>query len=199
MRPVVVATVVAIPASVYAQSSIGSASQFKPVALDTLGGPPPSFIVTAPLRLALQNGILPQAGGFPNCATREEAAGNSMGGIPVSFHHEIDVVPHLVLAGFSQLGCPIDGSMGGVVAYTAPIAPSVAFVLGAGIILAPGQIPLYGGSLQTSIARQVRGAPSATGATVRADVLWKTKAGRFFTVGVGSTGTRHTLSFGGGF
>jgi hypothetical protein len=165
--------------------------------LDTRGVAPP-FLMTAPMRLTLQNDIIPMAGGYANCASREEAAGNSVGGIPVSFHQGVALTPRLTLSAFSQLGCPIDGSVGGVVAFTTPLRASLALVLSGGIIIAPGQLQPYGG-LQSAIRHQVRGQRSATGAAVRADLLWKTTSGRTFSVGVGSTGTRHTLTFGGGF
>jgi len=170
-------------------------AQVKP--LDTRGVAPP-FLMTAPMRLALQNDIIPMAGGYAGCATREEAAGNSVGGIPVSFHQALALTPRLTLSAFSQLGCPIDGSIGGVAAYSVPLRASIALVLSGGIILAPGQLQPYGG-LQSALVQQVRGRRSATAAALRADLVWKTSAGRTFTVGVGSTGTRHALTFGGGF
>jgi hypothetical protein len=174
-----------------------ASAQFQPVTLDTRS-PPPPFLLTAPIRLTLQNGLVPMAGGYANCASREDAAGNSVGGIPVSFQQGVALTPRLTLAAFSQLGCPIDGSIGGVVAFTTPLRASLALVISGGIVLAPGQLQTYGG-LANTIIQQVRGRPSATGAAARADLVWKTSSGRTFNVGVGSTGTRHTLTFGGGF
>jgi hypothetical protein len=169
----------------------------QPNPLDTRGVAP-SFLMTAPMRLTLQNDIIPMAGGYANCATREEAAGNSVGGIPVSFHQALALTPRLTLSAFSQLGCPIDGSIGGAFAYSVPLRASIALVLSGGIIIAPGQLQPYGG-LQNAIVQQAQGRRSATAAALRADLVWKTTSGRTFTVGVGSTGTRHTLTFGGGF
>jgi hypothetical protein len=172
-----------------------ASAQFQP--LDTRGVPPP-FLLTAPIRLTLQNGLVPMAGGYASCGSREDAAGNSVGGIPVSFHQGLALTPRLTLAAFSQLGCPIDGSIGGVVAFTTPLSASLAFVLSGGIILAPGQLQSYGG-LARSVVQQTRGRTSATGAAARADLVWKMTSGRTFNVGASSTGTRHTLTFGGGF
>jgi hypothetical protein len=41
--------------------------------------------------------------GFPNCETREEAAGDALGGgIPVQHYGSIRLVPNLILSGFTQ-------------------------------------------------------------------------------------------------
>jgi hypothetical protein len=180
--------------------------QFGPV---MLANPPPdpngasqavaNFIASSPLRLTLQASVFPMAGPFPNCASREEAAGNTVGGIPVTHYAELRVTSHLVLSGFSQLGCPIDAGLGAALTYTQPIARSLWLVFGAGIYGAPGQIPLYGG-LSSTLASGFRGYNAAVNVGVHANVLWKTNAGHFFTVGVGSMGRgRQGITFGGGF
>jgi hypothetical protein len=157
------------------------------------------FEAAAPVRLSLQGAILPMSSSFPNCASREDPAGNSVGGIPISHYEELQVTPHLVLSGFSRQGCPIDASIGGSLTFAAPIRDSVWLVVGAGIIVAPGQLPIYGG-VQTSGANAIQGTDSAVHVAAHADIVWKTQSGRSFSVGAGALRRRRGgLTFGGGF
>jgi hypothetical protein len=153
----------------------------------------------APLRLSLEASIFPKAGGFPNCVSREEAAGNSVGGIPVQHFMMKRLTPRLVLSGFSQLGCPIDAGLGGALTYAAPLSASSWFVFGGGLYVAPGQVPLFGG-LGPSLMNGIRAAPSATNMANRADLVWKTTGDRTYHLGVQTLGRGlQSVTFGGGF
>jgi hypothetical protein len=153
----------------------------------------------APLRLSLEGGIAPEAGGFANCVSREDGAGNSVGGIPVQHFAAFQLTPRLVLSGFTQLGCPIDAGIGGVLTYTIPLADSLWLGAGAGVYGAPGQVPLFGG-LGPSLAQAARGGASAIDMAARTDLIWKTKSGRPFTLGVSTQGrSTQAIHFGGGF
>jgi hypothetical protein len=153
----------------------------------------------APLRLSLEGGILPKAGGFPNCASLEDAVGNSVGGIPVQHFVAFRLTPRLVLSGFTQLGCPIDGGIGGALTYSVPLSESMSIGFGAGLYGAPGQLPLFGG-LKMALGQAVQGGSSAMDMAARTDVMWKTKSGRPYTLGLSTQGRSiQTLQFGGGF
>ncbi len=157
------------------------------------------YRAVAPLRLSLEASISPQAGGFPNCVSREDAAGNSVGGIPVQHFVMKRLTPRLVLSGFSQLGCPIDAGLGGALTYTAPLSASSGFVFGAGLYVAPGQVPLFG-SVGPSFMNGIHAAPSATNMAGRADFVWKATGGRTFNLGVQTLGRgMQSVTFGGGF
>jgi hypothetical protein len=165
------------------------------------GGDADAFVWyrAAPLRLSLEGGVVPQAGRFPNCASREDAVGNSLGGIPVQHFAAYRLTPRLVLSGFTQLGCPIDAGIGGMLTYTLPIGDSLWLGLGAGLYAAPAQLPLFGG-LGMSLGQAVRGGASAIDMAARTDVMWKTKSGRPFTLGVSTQGrSMQIIQLGGGF
>ncbi len=138
----------------------------------------PGYFASAPLRLSLQNRIVPAGPGYEQCATRGDAAGNSVGGIPTQRYTLIRLTPNLVLHGFSAGGCPIDGALGTAVTYSVPVSPSLWLVAGAGVYTAPAQ---YGG-------------PKAR-ADFRLDLVKKVNDTRSFSVGVGRRG----VSFGGAF
>jgi hypothetical protein len=88
------------------------------------GGMSP-WVASTPLRLALQSGILPTAGGYPNCVSLEEPSGNTVNGFPVQRFTSLRLAPALVLQGFSSAGCPVDGAIGGGLTYTTAIRPSL--------------------------------------------------------------------------
>ncbi len=200
LRAVLVAAATLIASPALAQTQTTLVTQFQPVALDTRGTPSPFLpgTLTAPLRLTLQNAIVPMGGAFAECATHDEPSGNSVGGIPLAFQREVRITPALTLSGFSRLGCPIDATLGAIAALTLPISNSLSFVLGAGIIIAPGQIPLVG-NVQNAISRNAMGATSPLYTAAHADLVWKTSGGRTFSVGVGNVGRGRGVSFGGGF
>jgi hypothetical protein len=157
------------------------------------------FLLSAPLRLSLEGSIFPVARAFPNCLSREDDAGNSVGGIPVQHYSEVRVTPRLVLSGFSQLGCSIDAGLGAVFTYTVPIRESTSFVLGGGLYGAPGQGSLFGG-LPTSLSGAWRGGDSPVQMAGRVDMVWDTKDGHPYNIGVQSFGRgRQQVTFGGGF
>jgi hypothetical protein len=122
-----------------------------------------------PLRLALTSSIFPLAGGFPQCASREEAAGNTVNGFPIQRLRTLALTPRLSLIGFSQGGCPIDGGLGGGATYTIPLRPSLWLVAGAGYYVVPGR--------DVAI-------PTRTGADLRMDLVKKTDSGQLLRFGV---------------
>ena len=193
--PALCVVVLSIAASASAQSSSGHDAGVDPrVDLGGLWG----ARAAAPLRLSLES-ILPSLRSFPNCTSREDDAGNSVGGIPVQHELSVRLMPRLSLTAFTQLGCPIDAGGGAVLTYTAPIGPSSWLVLAGGAYEAPAQVPLFGGFAPT-ITRAVQGDASPVGVAVRADAVWKAGADRTLNLGVESRGTgRQTILFGGGF
>lgn len=156
----------------------------------------------APLRLSLEATLFPKAGGFPNCVSREDDVGNSVGGIPVQHSMMLRLTPRLVLSGFTQLGCPIDAGIGTGLTYALPVGRSSWLVFGGGVYGAPAQAQLFGG-LGPSMLGAVRGTPSPVSAAGRVDLVWKTGGERTFNVGVqalapGARGIQSVM-FGGGF
>jgi hypothetical protein len=81
------------------------------------------FLLSAPLRLLLAGSVIPKASWFPNCVSREDDVGNSVGGIPVQHYSELRLTPRLVLSGFTQLGCPIDAGIGTAFTYALALRP----------------------------------------------------------------------------
>jgi hypothetical protein len=130
------------------------------------------WVASTPLRLSLSSGFVPLASMFPNCATREEASGNSFHGWPVQRYTLLPLTPNLVLHGFSSGGCPIDAAVGGGVTYAAPLSKPWWLVAGAGV---------YGASPYTGVPARSRG-------EVRVDLVNAKGDGRSLTVGVGSRG-----------
>ena len=194
MRHALAFAVVSVWPAVAAAQTVPSTSlvaEFQPIALDARSAPSSDFTaetLVAPLRLSLENSIVPIGSQFAGCATHDEPSGNSRGGIPLSFQRAFRLTPLLVLAGFSQLGCPIDANIGGTLAFTIAIAPHVSLVLAGGLIAAPGQLQLS------------NRANPATNAAARADVMWTTRGGRTYGVGVGTIGFGKTgVAFTGGF
>jgi hypothetical protein len=166
------------------------------------------FRLSAPLRLSLEGSVIPRGDGSPNCVSREDAAGNSVGGFPVQRYAQWRLTPRLVLSGFSQGGCPIDAGIGVMVTYAVPLRPSLRLVFGAGMYAAPGQIPLFAGAqasptqLLGSLARaatQGLKVDSPVKSAARVDLAWTAERGHPYAFGVESTGETHTLKFSGGF
>jgi hypothetical protein len=141
-----------------------------------------------PLHLSLTAGLFPLAPALPECASREEASGNSVNGFAIQRYTFLRLTPNLVLHGFSSAGCPVDAGAGGGITYSAPIAHDLWFVPSAGFYALPampGDTPL----VTTS---------------VRMDVVKRMRKGRVLTLGLGRTETRGrnpltTLNFGGSF
>lgn len=157
-------------------------------------GPSSSFYWAQPIRLSLSSGYFSHDSMFANCASREEAAGNSIGGMPVQKFTLLRLSPHLVLTGFSSLGCPIDGAIGGAISYGVPLSATTHFVLSSGFYSAPALPP----------ALVTRADAKTTGA-LRADIVWQTPKGTTRSLGIGTTAgvgggaSRNVFTFGGAF
>ncbi|MDP9033367.1 MAG: hypothetical protein M3O50_01050 [Myxococcota bacterium] len=157
------------------------------------------YRLLTPLRLSLEGSVIAKASMFPNCVSREDAVGNSVGGIPVQHYAELRLTPKLVLSGFTQLGCPVDAGIGGVLTYTVPLRNSMQLVFGAGLYGAPGQLPFFGG-LQTALLQGLGSASSPVNQAGRIDLVWTAKSGHRYNVGMEVLGTtRQAITFGGGF
>ena len=143
-------------------------------------GPDPA-LAALPLRLSMLGMAFPRAGTGPsdpfNCAPREDASGNSQYGFPVEHQVYLAMTSHLVLHGFSRLGCPIDSVLGGGVTYTMPLSHDVSIVPSAGVLaksnLGLGRVPAKG--------------------TVRVDLMMSTGSGRTLGIGVGKRGNKQGL------
>ena len=143
----------------------------------TFGEPSPGgalapWMASVPLRLSLQAPIFPMAGGYPNCATREDASGNSFNGWPVQRYALLALTPNLTLHGFTSAGCPIDGAIGGGVTYTVPLEKSWWLVMGGGVYGVPAHYPM----------------PARRSADLRIDVMKKIDEARSVSVGLGRRG-----------
>jgi hypothetical protein len=167
------------------------------------------YLLSAPLRLSLEASVIPKAGGFPNCASLKEDVGNTVGGIPVQHYGEWRLAPRLVLSVFTQLGCPIDGGIGGTLTYAVPIRSALQLVFSSGLYAAPGQLPLFFGpqaspsqflgALRSAAVQGLRGDSPVKGAT-RVDLVWTEKDGNTRNLGVESLGTgTRGIRLGGGF
>jgi hypothetical protein len=137
-------------------------------------------LASAPLRLSLENSIFPIGQGFDQCGTREDAAGNSTGGIATQRYTLLRLSPNLALHGFTRAGCPIDGAIGAGITYSVKVRPSLWLVAGAGIYTAPAPALWAGGRTQNDF---------------RIDLVNKVSDQRSFSVGVGKRG----VTFGGVF
>jgi hypothetical protein len=130
------------------------------------------WVVSTPLRLSLQAPIFPMAGGFANCDTREEAAGNTVSGFAVQRFTSLRVTPSLVFAGFSSAGCPVDGAMGGGLTYSVPLRPSLWLSASLGVYGVPAHDPL----------------PARVQSDARIDLTKDLHGGRTLSVGLGKHG-----------
>ena len=135
------------------------------------------WVASAPLRLSLQSGIFPMAGGFANCVSLEEPSGNTVNGFPVQRFASVRLTHALVLQGFSSAGCPVDGAIGGGLTYTVPLRPSLWLVASAGAYGVPAHPPI----------------PARVQNDARIDLTNQVSGGRTLSVGVGKRG----FSFGG--
>jgi hypothetical protein len=186
-----------------AQSPGASATSGAPAhPWEDLGGALSGYRLSAPARLSLIGTIVPMASMFPQCSTREDAVGNSVGGIPVQHYIDWRIAPRLVFSAFTQLGCPIDAGLGGVFTYEVPLRSSLSLVFAAGMYAAPGQLGLFGGlpALLPSLLNGMRGGPTMVPAQVRMDLVWHARGRLPYNLGVESRGPgRQQVSFGGGF
>jgi hypothetical protein len=162
------------------------------------GGEPssaPGFVFSTPLRLTLEGSVVPWARGFPQCETREDDVGNSVRGIPVQHYAALRFLPQLVLSGFSQLGCPIDGGLGAALTHATPLGGSAWFVMGVGAYTTTARTPF------SSPDQVLRVGPTTVPAMVsaHADLVVQAPSGAPLSLGAAVIGRRPTLTFGGGF
>ena len=157
-----------------------------PVPLVTAGDPPASAgsflspaLAVLPLRLSLQPMLLPVEPAMSSqpCEAREEPSGNTFHGFPLQGYASLRLAPRLTLHGFSSLGCPTNGGIGGALTYTAPLQPDLWLVLGAGAYTIPPHAQ----------------APASGQFDLRADLAKRAADGRVWTVGIGRKG----VTFGG--
>ncbi|HEY8075109.1 MAG TPA: hypothetical protein VIF62_13390 [Labilithrix sp.] len=122
-----------------------------------------------PLRLGLMDEA--PLSGDPSCREPYAAA-------PTYYGTTLRLVPRLTLAGFSRVGCAMDGAVGGGLVYTVPIRKSIDLNLSAGAIFAPHTGP--------------NGTPIAA-THLRADLVFKRDEGRAWYIGLRKRG----IAFGG--
>jgi hypothetical protein len=131
-----------------------------------------------PLRLSLMSSIYKIGPLFANggCGELSVSAAGTI--FPTQPYTQIELVPHLVLHGFSDLGCPgdryalLDSGAGGGLTYSRSLKPGIWLVASAGgyVVPAHGYIPTrraMGGGLDLAVQ--------------------KAKATRVTTLGVGVT------------
>jgi hypothetical protein len=93
-------------------------------------------VASLPLRLSLITSIFPVNPAFPACGAEAVAAGGSI--FPIQPYTQVQLTPHLVLHGFSDLGCagdhyaPLDTGAGGGFTYTRPLRPNLWLVASTG-------------------------------------------------------------------
>jgi hypothetical protein len=101
------------------------------------------YWASMPLRLTLLTSLLPVGPALGNggCSASVETAGTIFPTQPYAY---FALTPHLVLHGFSDLGCPddpralLDSGAGGGVTYEVPVAKSLSLVTSAGAYGVPG-------------------------------------------------------------
>jgi hypothetical protein len=158
---------------------------------DGLGerGAPLPFASFTPLRLSLSQGLFPLASVMPNCASREDASGNSINGFAIERYSYLRLVSRLTLHGFSSAGCAGDAALGSGLTYAAPVGRKWWLVSSVGFYALP----------------PVDSALSAVVSTAaRIDLVKQLPAGHVLTFGMGTrnrTGAAlfNAVSFGGNF
>jgi hypothetical protein len=138
-----------------------------------------AWALSTPLRLSLLGAVTPLASMFPNCDTREDASGNSSGGVPMRRSAALRLVPSLVVHAFSSAGCPVDAGLGAAVTTTFALPSSLWLVAGAGVYAVPPHAGLR----------------ARAAADVRIDLMKEVEGGATWSVGVGRRG----VSVGGTF
>jgi hypothetical protein len=138
----------------------------------------PAALAVMPLRLSLASTTFPIAGalGGNPCGSRTEASGNTLNGFAVQKQVYLPITQHLVLHGFSQLGCPLDAGVGGGVTYAVPLSKTSWLVASAGTYILPSQQP--GQVVKKSDARL--------------DLMFKTSPEHTLGIGVGRRGLKLT-------
>lgn len=126
-----------------------------------------------PLRLSLVSGIFPIGPAVdPDCKNHAEMSGNTVSGFASQRDIFLRLTPHLTLHGFSHFACAADSAAGGGLTYTSMLRPNLWLVGSAGAYATPA----------------ISYIPARMTSDVRVDVVMKNKAGRTFSVGLGSGG-----------
>jgi hypothetical protein len=97
----------------------------------------PTRAAFTPLRLSLTQGLFPIGSTLPGCDSREDASGNSLNGFALQRLGYVQLVPHLVLHGFSSAGCAVDSGIGGGFTYEARVSKSLWLVSSVGFYALP--------------------------------------------------------------
>ncbi len=166
------------------------------------------FVASTPLRLSLLASVYPLGPAFTGsgCGEASVAAAGSI--FPVQPYWLVPLTPHLVLHGFSDLGCPgdpsasLDGGAGAGLTYALPVRKSLWLVGSAGVY----GVPAHGTGTPWAQSGAGRGVPPRGSAEVRVDVVKRVQGDRTlsFGLGAGSTSTpdrrtRLVPSIGGSF
>jgi hypothetical protein len=191
--------------SLFAIPSIAAAQPVRPLipitSSDTLTLPDARDVnALTPIRLGLLAHSVPHSLGTPGCEPMGRATGMSpmanntvaANGLHIGgLMHGIGLpaVPflsnmRLTLFGFSRDGCAYDQALGGGLALTVPIRKDVAFMWGGGAIYLPKGDP---------------GAQPRAETEMRAAVVWTTRDGRSYNVGLSAGMGVPRVSFGGVF
>jgi hypothetical protein len=142
-----------------------------------------------PLQLSLKQGLFAAGSTLPNCASREDASGNSINGFPVERYSYLRLTPRLTLHGFSSGGCAVDAGLGGGLTYAAPLGKKLWLVSAVGFYALP--------SIDLA-------ASAVVSASARVEVVKQLRAGHVLSFGMGTrnrTGAApfNAVSFGGNF
>jgi hypothetical protein len=140
-------------------------------------------VLLRPLTLSLAApDFVPGARYAPRCDENAETTGNSAGplgtGLPWMGSLGYQLTPRLSVLAFSRLGCPITAGLGGVAAYTIPLAKRMAFSWSGGTYAQP----------------QVIDRGTALKGILRADVLWQSADGQITRTGIEALGVRGATS-----
>jgi hypothetical protein len=153
---------------------------------DATGAAAPPQLVLEPIRSDLI-GMTRPAHREPGCAEAAPSTGSATAatsGHPLQHVVALELVPRLTLFGFSRAGCALESSAGAALVYAAPIRRNIFLTGSAGILHLPHNGP--GGS-------------NVRHWQLRGDVVFVRPEGRSYSVGVGVSGARTTLTFGGIF
>lgn len=171
-------------------SSLASAQAVRPlipITTDTLTLPDARDAnALKPLWLGMLSSAVPHSFGTPGC----EPSGRVTGMNPIPNHTlaanglHLPANMRLTLFGFSRDGCAYDAAGGAGLALTIPVKKNVMFMWGGGAIYLP-----HGGP----------NGDHRTETEIRAGVVWTTKSGRSYNVGISAVSGSPRVSFGGVF
>lgn len=135
-------------------------------------------LAVLPLRLSLFGDAFPVGGMIPGdpCGEGAMRAANPGAWVfPVQQATYVALTPHLVLHGFSRLGCPVDAGAGTGLTYSVPLPKNLWLIASAGAFAQPG----YPG-------------PTRVRSDARLDVMMRPNADHAYAVGVGRRGFTFT-------